>query len=55
MLQLIYKYANVMQQIDNSLCGLFTIAYAIDITFGIELKINIYFTSNVITFMKQHK
>jgi hypothetical protein len=36
--QLLYKYAIVMQQINNSSCGLFTIAYAIDIAFGINPK-----------------
>ncbi len=30
-----YKYANVMQQMDNSSCGPFTITYATNITFGI--------------------
>ncbi len=36
--QLLFKYANVMQQIDSSSCGLFTITYAINITFGIDPK-----------------
>jgi hypothetical protein len=35
---LLYKYADVMQQIDNSLCGFFTIAYVVDITFGLNLE-----------------
>jgi hypothetical protein len=35
---LLYKYANFMQQIDNPSCGLFIIAYAIDITFVIKPK-----------------
>ncbi len=36
--QLLYKYANVMQQLDSSSCGFFTIPYAIDIAFGIDPK-----------------
>ncbi len=36
--QLLLKYANVMQQIDSSSCGLFTITYAINIAFGIDPK-----------------
>ncbi len=36
--QLLYKYASVMQQINSSLCGLFTIAYATNIAFGIDPK-----------------
>jgi hypothetical protein len=35
---LLYTYANVMQQIDNSSCGVFTITYAIDIAFGFDLE-----------------
>jgi hypothetical protein len=37
---LLYTYANVMQQIDNSscLCDAFTIAYAIDIAFLLNFK-----------------
>ncbi len=35
---LLYTYANVMQQIDNSSCDVFTIAYAIDIVFGFDFK-----------------
>ncbi len=31
-----------MQQLNNSSCGLFTIAYAIDITFGLNLKKSTY-------------
>jgi hypothetical protein len=34
--QISYKYASVMQQINSSSCGLFTIAYATNITFGID-------------------
>jgi len=33
-----YTYANVMQQIDNSSCDVFTIAYAKDIAFGLISK-----------------
>jgi hypothetical protein len=36
--QLFYKYENVMQQIDSSSCGFFTITCAIDIAFGIDPK-----------------
>jgi hypothetical protein len=32
------KYANVMQQINSSSCGLFTIPYATNITFEIDPK-----------------
>ncbi len=54
--QLLYSYANVMQQIDNLSCGLFIIAYAIDIAFGIELEKSKYvFITNAFTLMKQHK
>ncbi len=35
---LLYTYANVMQQIDNSSCGVFTITYATNIAFGFDLK-----------------
>jgi len=35
---LLYTYANVMQQINNSSCGVFTIAYAINIAFGFDLE-----------------
>jgi hypothetical protein len=35
---LLYTYANVMQQIDNSSYDVFTIAYAIDIMFGFDPK-----------------
>jgi hypothetical protein len=33
---LLYTYANAMQQIDNSSCGVFTIAYATDIAFRFD-------------------
>jgi hypothetical protein len=39
---LLYSYANVMQQPDNSSCGLFTITYATDITFELNLEESIY-------------
>jgi hypothetical protein len=39
---LLYSYANVMQQPDSSSCGLFTIAYAIDIAFELNLEKTIY-------------
>ncbi len=35
---LLYSYANVMQQPDSSSYGLFTIAYATDITFELTQK-----------------
>jgi hypothetical protein len=35
---LLYSYANVMQQLDNSSCGLFTITYATNITFELNPK-----------------
>jgi hypothetical protein len=33
-----YIYANVMQQPDQSSCGLFVIAYVIDIAFNLNVK-----------------
>jgi hypothetical protein len=39
---LLYSYANVMQQPNNSSCKLFTITYAIDIAFELNLKKSIY-------------
>ncbi len=47
---LLYTYANVMQQIDNSSCGVFIITYAIDITIGFDLKKSQY----VLTQMQTH-
>jgi hypothetical protein len=35
---LLYTYANVMQQIDNSLCGVFIITYATNIAFGFDFE-----------------
>jgi hypothetical protein len=35
---ILYTYANVMQQIDNSSCDVFTIAYATNIVFGFDFK-----------------
>jgi hypothetical protein len=35
---LLYTYANVMQQINNSTCDIFTIAYATNIAFGFNLE-----------------
>jgi hypothetical protein len=35
---LLYIYANVMHHIDNSSCGVLTITYEIDITFGFDLE-----------------
>ncbi len=34
--QLLYRYANVMQQINSSSCDSFTIAYTTNIALGIE-------------------
>jgi hypothetical protein len=39
---LLYSYANVMQQPNNSSCGLFTIAYATNIAFELNPKKSIY-------------
>ncbi len=39
---LLYSYVNVMQQLDNSSCKIFTIAYAINITFGLNLEQSLY-------------
>jgi len=47
---LLYSYANVMQQLDNSSCGFFTIAYASNTTFGHPIKIYLQCVTNVITF-----
>jgi hypothetical protein len=35
---LLYLYANVMQQSNGSSCELFTITYAINIAFGLNLE-----------------
>jgi len=39
---LLYSYANVMQQLDNSSCRFFTRAYAIDITFKFNIEKSTY-------------
>ncbi len=39
---LLYSYANVMQKLDSSFCGLLTIAYVVDIIFGFNPKKSIY-------------
>jgi hypothetical protein len=39
---LVYTYANVMQQPNGSSYGLFTITYAINIAFGLNLEQSIY-------------
>jgi hypothetical protein len=39
---LLYSYANVMQQLDNSSCGPFIITYATNITFELNPKKSIY-------------
>jgi hypothetical protein len=39
---LLYSYANVMQQLDNSFCILFTMAYVTDIAFGFNLEQSLY-------------
>ncbi len=38
----LYSYANVMQQLDGSAYGLFTITYAINITFELNPEQSIY-------------
>jgi len=35
---LLFKYANVMQQVESSSCSLFTIMHAINAAFGIDPK-----------------
>ncbi len=45
-----YIYANVMQQIDQSSCGLFVIAYAIDIAFSLNVEKSKY----VVFKIRQH-
>ncbi len=53
---LLHTYANVMQQIDNSSCGVFTIAYATDIAFGFDPKtFQCVFDTNVNSSTKLHK
>ncbi len=44
---LLYSYANVMQQPNNSSCELFTITYATDITFGLNQEQFIYHVPQV--------
>jgi hypothetical protein len=39
---LLYSCANIIQQLYNSFCELFTIVYVVDITFGFNLKQSIY-------------
>jgi hypothetical protein len=54
---LLYTYVNVMQHIYVSSCGIFTMAYATYITFGINIE-NFQSTcsiTNVNIFMKLHK
>ncbi len=45
-----YTYVNVMQQPDQSSCGLFTIAYVVDIAFNIYVQKSNYITNE----MRQH-
>ncbi len=47
---LTYIYAYIMQQHDTSLCGLYVIAYVLDIAFKIKPKSSRY----IITLMKNH-
>ncbi len=49
--QLLYRYANVMQQIDN---GLSTITSATNITFGIELKKSKYVLSQLHLYLRNN-
>jgi hypothetical protein len=39
---LLYSYANVMQQLDNSSCKFFITAYVANTTFGLNLEQSIY-------------
>jgi hypothetical protein len=45
-----YKYANVLQQSNNASCGVFTLAYAIDIAYKRNPKTSMY---NIFD-MRQH-
>jgi len=45
-----YIYANVMQQPNQSSCGLFVIAYVVDIAFNLNVEISRY----VVFKMRQH-
>ncbi len=45
-----YTYANVMQQLDQPSCGLFTIAYVVDIAFNIDVQKSNY----IVNEMRQH-
>ncbi len=47
---MLYTYVNVMQQIDNSSCGVFTITYATDIVFRFYFEKFQY----VLTQMRRH-
>jgi hypothetical protein len=50
---LYYSYTNVQQQLDGISCGLFTIAFAIDIAFNIPPMQSNYNISDKITIMKK--
>jgi hypothetical protein len=50
---LYYSYANVRQQPEGVSCGLFTIAFAIDIAFNIPPMQSNYNISDKITIMKK--
>jgi hypothetical protein len=45
-----YTCAKVMQQLDQSSCGLFTIAYVVDIAFNIDVQKSNY----IVNEMRQH-
>jgi hypothetical protein len=49
---LLYIYANVMHQIDNSSCGVLTITYEIDITFGFDLEKSQYILTQMWTHLQ---
>jgi hypothetical protein len=49
---LLYTYANVMQQTDNSSCGVFTIAYATNIVFGFYLEKSQYVLTQMWTHLQ---
>jgi hypothetical protein len=44
---LLYTYVNVIQQLDGSSCGLFTIAYVINMAFKFNLEQSIYIVPKI--------
>jgi hypothetical protein len=49
---LLYTYANVMQQIDNSSCDVFTITYATNIAFEFDPKKSQYVLTQIRTHLQ---